>query len=299
MNIGIFGNPVDKQIENVKKYLIDKGAKVKIFNLTKSKIEFRDTRIICDDVDILKYDTFYIRQIGYGIPKFLIQTNISEWVSHYNDYLEYIIAEKEKMVMKLTLIKILSDTKFVVNPYESQFYQLLKIYQSYLLSKYGLPIPDWFCTNVCEPIYDYNNTKLIHKPLTSGQLVDIVNKDWLTQWTGTPLIFQNYIDGTPLRAIMIGDEIVGCCEIIRKNKKVDVRNTPIKLHRVSLPADVKEKIIYGGKILGLYFSAVDMMKRNNEYYILEYNPSPQFYFMERDAKIHISEKLAEFLINKK
>ncbi|MEW6070569.1 MAG: hypothetical protein AB1485_08130, partial [Candidatus Thermoplasmatota archaeon] len=175
VKIAIFGNEKDPQGALVKKKIKNKGAEVKVFDLRDAKIVINEKRFDCNGDNLLDYNSFYVRQIATTLPE-VFRENVSfeEWVNYYPKYVNYIVNERERMALRLTLVKLLSDEKFVVNPYESQFYQMLKVYQSYLLKRYNLPIPDWLCTNIPSAVKDFCGS-YVYKALTSGRQVDILS----------------------------------------------------------------------------------------------------------------------------
>lgn len=296
VKIAIFGNEKDPQVSLVKEKIKNKGVAIKVFDLRSAKIVITEKRLDCNENNLLDYNSFYVRQIATTLPE-VFRENVSfeEWLNYYPKYAKYIVNERERMALRLTLVKLLSEEKFVVNPYESQFYQMLKVYQSYLLEKYNLPIPDWLCTNAPETIKDFCGSH-VHKALTSGIQVDVLSKKWLAEWKNNPKIFQKYIDGFPVRAALVGEEIIGSCKLISKEKSVDVRLGELRCEKLELQESVKEILIKGGKLLKLHFSCIDLIEKDNEYFVLEYNPSPGFLLLEKAAKIPVAENLASYLI---
>lgn len=296
VKIAIFGNEKDPQVALVKEKIKNEGVETKVFDLRSAKIVIVEKRFDCNGENLLDYNSFYVRQIATTFPE-VFRENVSfkEWLNYYPEYVKYIVNERERMALRLTLVKLLSEEKFVVNPYESQFYQRLKVYQSYLLEKYTLPIPNWLCTNIPAVVKDFCGN-YVYKALTSGTQVNVISKKWLAEWKNNPRIFQKYVDGLPVRVALVGEEIIGGCKIISKAKSVDVRLGELRCEKLELPESIKEMLIRGGKLLKLRFSCIDLIEKDNEYFVLEYNPSPGFLLLEEAAKIPVAESLAYYLI---
>jgi glutathione synthase/RimK-type ligase-like ATP-grasp enzyme len=95
------------------------------------------------------------------------------------------------------------------------------------------------------------------------------------------------------------EEFIGCAKEVNNGEHIDSRvdqsgGTKV----VDIPDEVKETTIKAMQLLGMKFSGVDFIQSGDEYFLLECNPSPMFYNFEYLSSIRVSDKLAEYLLNK-
>lgn len=110
-----------------------------------------------------------------------------------------------------------------------------------------------------------------------------------------PVLFQKLIQGDNIRVHVIVDQ---CFAVIITSSAVDYRygETAPKFEKYKLPKSISEECIDISKQMQLKFCGIDLIKKGNEYYILEVNPAPGWtYFEEPTGASDMSSKLAKEL----
>lgn len=110
-----------------------------------------------------------------------------------------------------------------------------------------------------------------------------------------PITVQQYISGTNIRTFVIGDSVYSA-KI--DSDHIDFReDADIKISPVNTPYEIKllSKAICTS--FGMQWTAIDWRKTDNgDYYFLEANPSPMFYFFEQQTGFPITESLIDLLV---
>jgi hypothetical protein len=299
MQVGIFGTNTDDEVTLLKKRLESKDVTVSVIDFSNQRLDVSivSKGILYNDKNLLDFDCFYIRQLGYFLPVPDIQMSIGTWIDYYFSYHELLSKEIETLSLKHSIVEMLNTEKLVVNPYESFKYHRLKPFQMYLFKKNGLKIPDFVVT---EDPRQYLIGKMVRKPLSGGEHVE----DALCYLNDNPsidkpVLMQDYIKGDTLRVFSTDEEFIGCAKEVKNGEHIDSRvdqSGGIKV--VDIPEEVKETTIKAMQLLGMKFSGVDFIESCGEYFLIECNPSPMFYNFEYLSGIRVSEKLCEYLLSK-
>jgi len=304
MEIGIFGRPEDDQVKILKKRLKQKGKKPVIINFkdfpTNVHMYFSEKEIILDGKNLLDMHSFYIRQLGYFWPVPHIKMNKQEWIKYYKKYQDLLINERENISFKHSMIRMLNMEKPVINPYDSFFYHRMKPYQFYLYHKQGLPVPPFFTGSGQSIQQQFTLSDKVYKPIAGGEEV-VMAEDFLKKNSAIvkkrSVLYQDYIEGDNIRMFATEQEFIGAAKLIH-GPQVDSRVEQLGLERVDLPQEIIEIGMKAMSLLGMKFSGIDfIVTKENEYFILECNPSPMFYVFEEISKIKVSDKLANYLIS--
>lgn len=294
MLVGIFGDERDIHVSTLKKRLEGIGCKASVINLPFSSIEWKVDSVFINGDNLIEYDAFYIRQIPYLISrKFYDVPSKKQWRKLYNKYMEEALFNTERISLYSSIIKFLEESKFVMNPFESQFLQLLKPLQFYLLAKNNIPIPEYVVTNVFYRVEKVN--KKVCKPLGSYMEVGKKRREEIREIIKErPVILQNYVHGKTIRASLLEDEFIGAVEIIHPH--IDSRVGNVSYRKISLQDEVIELLFKCLNVLKLKYTEIDFIMENDKIYILDCNPSPGFMGLEEDAELPTSTKIAEYIV---
>lgn len=298
MRIGIFGCKEDDEVRLLSKRLKSKGVNVNVIDFNTEAIDAHiSNEVYYKNENLFDYGCFYIRQLGYFLPVPDIQMSIGTWIDYYFSYPELLSEEIETLSLKHSIVEILDKEKVVVNPYESFKYHRLKPYQFYLFKKRGLKVPDFVVSGKDHD--EHLIGKMIRKPLSGGEDVtdalEYLNKN---PEVNKPLLMQDHIKGDVIRVFSTDEEFIGSAKQLNTKKHVDSRIDQDGVEVVSIPEEVKECTFKAMETLGMCFSGVDFIKSEDEYFLLECNPSPMFHNFEYLSGIRVSEKLAKYLIKK-
>lgn len=254
----------------------------------KGNISFKDGYTI----DIDKFKGIYTRlsSLHHDLDLNSIQTGFMESERHIalNIWLEHADA-------------------VVINRTRSQFSNSSKLYQTWIVKKYGFKTPDCLITNdsgkAQEFIDKYKSTGIIYKSASAERSkvkkLDEEDMERLTNLQHCPTLFQSYVPGTDLRVHTLISGEVFATEI--NSESSDYRyDKDRSLRPVEIPDELKETCVNLTRDLGLYLSGIDIRRTpDNDYYCFEVNPSPAFAWYEDQTGQPISQAVAELLINGK
>ena len=303
--IGIIGQQNDEEVIQLKKEIKKLGGTPIIIDFKefpkKEKLTITEKSIKFNNLELLAIPAFYLRQLGYFWPIPQIELTKAQWMKYYKKYNENLIDERENLSVKHSMIRILSMETFLVNPYECFMYHRLKPLQFYLLAKNGFKIPLFLSTSDPAEMQRFiKKQSSVCKPNAGGAEVK-TSEDFIKENDGIitrrALLFQKRIIGRDIRAFATSDEFIGAAEIIH-GPQIDYRVETKDVKPITLPEEIKERTLQAMETLNLRFSGVDYIydTQEDQYYLLECNPSPMFYVFEKISRINVSKKLAGYLL---
>lgn len=294
MLAGIFGQKEDIHVYTLKRRLEERGCKTIILNLAYDDIILGNNKIEINQYDLTKFDAFYVRQIPFFLMKQLKkQMPKDTWISFYDNYQKEADICEFRTTLFSSIINIVSNQTLTINPLESMFYQQLKPYQFYLLKKNNIPIPEYYVTN--DERFLQKTDSMVTKPLCSYSEVTQKTKHQIIKiLPQRAIIQQKLVTGRSFRASVLDDQFVGAIEIIHKS--IDSRIGKTKYIKMDLPEHVIEILFKCLKILKYRYSEIDFVLNNENVHILDCNPSAGFMVLEKDAGIHTSSAIADYII---
>lgn len=184
-----------------------------------------------------------------------------------------------------------------------------KIFQLNLSQDVGFTIPESLITNSNNFAKKFciNKTRIV-KPLSTGKInyknkvgiiqTNVVNKKidiiGLECW---PVYFQQYVKKDyELRVTVVNNNFYPVR--IDTTEKIDwrKRNSKNKYSLVELPLEIKKKCIEMLDLLSLKFGAFDFIVSKGEYVFLEVNPNGQWYWLEYELNLNISDSIYNYLV---
>lgn len=183
-----------------------------------------------------------------------------------------------------------------------------KIFQLRIAEELNFNIPNSLITNSDDLASRFCKDKIrIVKPLSMGRLeyenkvgiiqTNIVNNSIPIDGLGySAAYFQNYIDKDyEVRATIINKN----CHAVKINSKdkVDWRKSDSKNEyvKMTLPYNIEMKCLKMLNILELNFGAFDFIVNRGEFIFLEVNPNGQWYWLEEELSLSISDDIFAFL----
>ena len=189
-----------------------------------------------------------------------------------------------------------------VNSYNAIELHKTKIFQLNIMKNNNIRIPKTLITNDKDALiefYEENNKNVIYKPVRGGAFTqrltdEDLRKEQLDTLKTSPIQLQEFIDGTDIRVMAMGNKIFPA-EL--KTDKIDFRSDDNAVPTpVEIPDDVKEDCKKVLKLLDLKYSGIDIRKNSkDEYVFIEANPAPMFIFFEQKTNYPITESLIELL----
>ena len=213
------------------------------------------------------------------------------------------------------IYKLLED-RFWLNPLFKIREAENKIYQLLLARKVGLTVPDTCYTNIPQEARKFISLQqgTITKPMKSGYIEDsdkIIFTNKVTSETiktidsiqGMPVCLQEEINKTAdIRVTIVGkhifaakiesDEDTGIVTDWRKTKYAGQRYS----HFI-LPSDISCKVLGLNQMMGLRFSAMDFLLRDDGSLVfLESNPNGQWAWIQKQLEVDIAGDIVSALV---
>ncbi len=306
--IGIVGQHHDADVQLLKAKIEDRNGEARIIDLSdfpsvvKGSIGLEELSF--DGMNLLEFDAFYLRKLpaGWSLP--LPQLGKEEWTDLYGKFNDYMDNLRAIHSFRLCLASILCEKKLVVNPYRAWGFHHLKLYQFWILKQNGFKIPTIIAGNNYFDLKSFfTGRNVVRKPVVTGPVqrtdVDALEAE-RENLRGRPVIYQELIEGTSIRAFVLGDDVVAACELPQKKWGVDASERIEYMREIDLPRDVRKEVVRAARTLGLIFSGVDLQyeKSSGEYFFLECNSAPYFRPYDTQAGTDIGGKLADFLMER-
>ncbi len=187
-----------------------------------------------------------------------------------------------------------------VNPPQAVMLHRYKFHQLKILKAAGVRVPDSLMTNDPESLlafYQKHQGRIICKPLYQGLLLHPITEadlspERLERLRESPLLFQEYIEGTDIRVHVVGEKTFAS-EVVSAlfNYKTDFFTRPLEI-----PDEIQALSVRAARTLGLVLAGIDFRRtEDGEYVLLEANPSPQYLIFEDQCGYPITHTLASCL----
>lgn len=208
-------------------------------------------------------------------------------------------AEK-RALLESWLLDLARDGVLLVNGLEANAQHSRKPHQLGLLHSAGLPVPPWLATNDPRAVRDFMRAmgKIVYKPLAGGATVRMVTKadlsrERLAALAAAPVLFQQYVPGTPVRVYVVGRKTVAAAEI--HSSEIDYRRKEESVVPVKLTAPERHAAVAAARACGMTFTGVDLIRTAGGFSVLECNPSPMFAVFEKKTGADVAGPLTDFL----
>jgi len=148
---------------------------------------------------------------------------------------------------------------------------------------------------------------VIFKPLMGGAVtraLDAGALERLEEIALSPVICQERIEGSDLRIMLVGDEVVSSVAIDTPEQHLDFRSDPVynsgqaSYKEVQLPEHVIKQCRQAARACGLRFAGIDIKHHAGDYVFLELNSSPIYLDVELKLGHPITQTIAQYLITK-
>lgn len=218
------------------------------------------------------------------------------------------IGHKQQLIAKHDSFSLLHTLLYEpnINWVNSLFaYQFHKVKprQLSLAATIGAKIPKTIISNRSTDILNFSQQvkQAIFKPVQGGAHTQWLSEDLLQPerlnfaLEFSPVTIQEFIAGVNIRTYVLGEHVYSA---VIDSDKVDFRSDD---EAVLLPISTPEKIAVMSQRIcqqfGMQWTAIDWRRTpDGQYYFLEANPSPMFYFFELQTGYPITEKLVDLLM---
>ena len=181
-----------------------------------------------------------------------------------------------------------------------------KPYQLGPIRNAGFAVPDTLVTTSPDDVYAFQaeHYKIVYKSVSGVRSVvaafDPDDKARLDDVAACPTQFQQFIDGIDHRVHVVGDRVIACRI---DSTAVDYRypaasgGTTI-MTAVILRDDIENRCRHLAHTLGLSLAGIDLkLDRHGQWWCLEVNTAPGFIWFETHSGLHISDAVANLLVN--
>lgn len=208
--------------------------------------------------------------------------------------------EKRAMLESLVLMLETAGAR-IVNSLDANAQHSQKPYQLELLRRAGLPVPRSLATNDPDAVRGFLAAvkAVVYKPLSGGATVQHLQakdlgEERMAALANAPVLFQEYVSGTSIRAYVVGGRVVAAAEIL--SPELDYRRDERAVVPTRLEVDEQSAAIAAAKACGMAFTGIDLIRTAQGFTVLECNPSPMFAVFEQKTGTDVAGPLAELLI---
>lgn len=256
-------------------------------------------KLLVNDVDLLSFDAFVLRQVGYMWPMPASQPSALDWGRSYEDFAAWMSSERESTSLKYSLVSILSDLRPVVNPVGCFLFHQMKPLMYTTLADAGVPVPPWVAGNEPEALRDMalthgDDPAAVVKPLAGGAEVVAASAE-PSGLAHMPLLYQRCVNGESMRAYVVGERVVAA-GIIKKGEALDWRRDSKGATACDLDQTLAGHAVAATKALGMHFAALDIERDERGDWFLDVNPTPMFTRFEDQTGQDITGPLIDHLL---
>ncbi len=306
--VAIVGPHNDADVQELKSKIEDRGGEARVLDLelipslVKASIGLGE--VTFDGMKLLEFDAFYMRRVAslWFLP--MRQFTREEWAGCYDAFNDYMANQRAVLSFKLSLARILCSRALVINPYDAWGYHHLKIHMYWLLKQNGFKVPAFSAGNDYFELEAFvADRPAVEKPAVTGPVhrIDAAGLEAARQGLRRqPLVCQEFIEGTSVRAFVLGDEVIVACELPQKVEGVDASERIETMKRFELPKAMERELVRAARTFHMIFTGIDLQldEKTGEFYFLECNSAP--YFRPYDAQVgaDIGGKLADYLLER-
>lgn len=230
-------------------------------------------------------------EVPASIPPLLDQSEFYYWKAKY-------VKENIKQKVFFSLLdKLESEGALIVNQPGSYFHHNTKAQFFYKLGEKGFPVPFTISTNDRNYFYKKSSGRDFIVKAAYGvggtrrlKLSHINNAEELFY---CPAVFQEEIKGNTIRVHTVGDKVVLALKIFADD--IDSRTQTKGFEIYEMSERHKKVIANANKMLGIHFSAWDVIIDNKEMYLLDCNTGPYIWWIGPVYARFVMRQLAQYL----
>lgn len=302
--IALFANHGSEQLDTLRAILIEQAADplgfdIQLAGSSQSRITIASEGARWNDVSFDDIEAVHIRCTAPNtyphVPPVLNAASYNELRSQY-------LREQECSAATYAFFEQLTAAgKLVINPLTSAYLDHNAKSQLYTkLRANRLPAPRTIMTNdpdraaaflaevgeaVVKPAIGVGSTRLVTER-------DIARLDEIAR---CPVLLQQRMHGETVRVHVVGGTVVLALSILTDGG-LDSRTATRGFRYLRLPDHVEASIVRANRLLGLHFSAWDIIGRGEEYCFLDCNPGPFILWIGPEFVRAVLCELARYMI---
>lgn len=303
----VVGSGDEEHTTHMKKILEeDFGACCVLFDTAagrRTPLAWRDGELLLSG-NVIKPKAVYIRTVFISMPYVVVEKEEGGFEEMLlDDWYSAQMAEREWQSLATSCLSSFEEEGVrVANPIRSFDLHFLKVLQLMRLKEAGIPIPLTCCTDDPDVAFDFIKTvgRVVYKPTAGGarcSLFTTKDADRLELIRNAPVLFQEFLEGVPIRVYVVGENDLLACEI--KATDVDYRGSEEEIKVVDVPSGVFDMVRKAMRLCGMVYTGADLIRLpDGEFVLLEVNPSPMFLGIQDATGVRIDRALAQFLLGK-
>lgn len=213
-----------------------------------------------------------------------------------------VVAMEEKRSFLESLLQLWeSEGARLINSPAANALHSRKPLQLALLEYAGLPVPPWLATNDPDTLKSWLGEQgaCVYKPLAGGATVKLVQPEDLDEQrleslATSPVLFQKYVQAVSVRVYVAGDSIAAAAEI--RSEHLDYREGETAVVPTELSEEETVMTLKAAMVTGMPFAGVDLLRAEEQTWLLECNPSPMFATFEDKTGLNVAGPLVDLLM---
>jgi glutathione synthase/RimK-type ligase-like ATP-grasp enzyme len=308
---GIIGPAGDPQVRRVARHLRDLGCEPPILDLARvpgtARASLADGVASYAGADVTAVRAWYVRSMPRALPFQPLSDGgepDSAGAVRTATKRAYAIGRERRSFLVSFVSALGRAGAELVNPPQAAAQHFLKLEQLELLRAASVPLPRTLATNDPAAVLAFAREldgRLVYKPVAGGgRCRRATEADLLAPrlraLATAPVLFQEEVPGSNIRAYVVGGEVVASYEIV--SAALDYRGAETAVRTEALSAAEDAACRAGARACSMAFTGIDLRRRTDgSFALLECNPSPMFAAIERrTGTAPVSAALAAHLL---
>lgn len=303
--VGVIGSSDDVHAGHVIEAIRARGAEALLVETDQfpesRRLTYVDGAVHYEGRCLDELKVFYVKKIHHALPatdiEELRRRNFPTWEE------QYVAARERQSFLTAVLRSMQVPGRLFVNRLESFDVHFLKLHQTSILARAGVPVPPTLATNDPAALRAFaaRHTSVIYKPLGGGAMVRRLTvedlEDARAELLGNcPALFQAEVLGEEFRAYVLDGEPVAAFHLPTEGV-VDARESIDRVTPAEIPDDAWTMCIHAAKVLGLHFAAADFRRTaEGGWCVFELNPTPAISFFDDPKGGKVIARLADHLV---
>jgi hypothetical protein len=292
--IGLLGTEFDRCLRLLKTRIEDHGHIARVINLTHlprvTRVSVEFDKLIYDGYNLLEMGSFYLKELGIRDPFFHVSYERDLWIMLRERYMAHVEAEEDNVIFTCNLLEILASRVPVVNHPQVYSHRTLVPLHLNVLAQNGLSVPP-FVTEHAEDHVASTSENQLPLNLDEERTWDVLSfpkgrEKGLRIW-------REKRAGVIYKVILVGNQLIDSGLALFGEQTV-----PRAVKLEELPDGVAETGIKAAGAIGAVSAEITLQHSEDEgkTWVLQVDPSPDFYTLEINHGLTVSEALAKYLI---
>jgi glutathione synthase/RimK-type ligase-like ATP-grasp enzyme len=170
----------------------------------------------------------------------------------------------------------------VISPPHNQCWHSLRSVQLSMFDDHGIPVPDTIVTNDHRRVQEFasKHDDIVYKPVNKGTDPTRITGEELLKnlqdLENCPVMFQEYVPGTDIRAYVVDGEFVCSYGYDHSTWSFKVSNDDTTYHKYEPSSRQLRDIERAATLTGLRYAAIDLRVDGDKYVFIEINAGGRF-----------------------